>query len=657
MIRIPLQSVSALLVLILQPFAYGELKLPHLLSDHMVVQHDQPTHFWGWGEAGETVSVTFGEKTGSTAVEEDGTWSLEIPPPPAGGPYQATIQSQSESITLKDILSGEVWVASGQSNMAWKLDRAQDSKKHIAEADLPKIRSFKAPKTIAYTPKDDISSTWRVASPNTVAGFSAVAWFFAKEIHETQKVPVGILQSAWGGTYVEAWTPFPVLKKINPKLQAPATTSEFTPEERDAILAQYETVKHIQDPGNRGALLGWQLNHFDDKDWPEMTLPGSIEGEGHAVDGAFWFRREVKIPPNWKGKDLILSLGKIDDYDVVWVNGVQIGETGPKDEDPWLIERRYTIPAKVIAKSEGQPILISIRVFDRYGIGGFTGKESDLFLKPVEPNDKEKAISLTGTWKYFFETQSPDLSQSSIIGTLTNHPNQPGVLFNGMIHPLLPYPIRGAIWYQGESNAGHPEEYATIFPAMIESWRELWKVGDFPFFYVQLASFKDPQNIPSEGGWALIREAQQAALLLPNVGEAIILDAGEADDIHPRDKVTPGHRLALQARKTVYGEDIPFSSPYLQSWETEGATIRLHFSPVYEGLEVPKDSKLDGFAIQGEDDTWYWADAKIVSPDTIELSHPEVTAPQAARYAWANNPRANVTNSEGLPLSPFRTDR
>ncbi|MGE9291090.1 MAG: sialate O-acetylesterase [Puniceicoccales bacterium] len=657
MMKSPLSYLYTALLVALSSIAYGELKLPHLLSDHMVVQHDQPIHFWGWGEPGEKVTVEFNGESAEGTIRDDGTWSLKIAPAPPGGPYRATITSGESTLAIEDILSGEVWLASGQSNMEWALSRVENAGKHIADAHFPQIRSFKVPKKLSYTPLDNADARWNVASPDTVAGISAVGWFFAKEISETQNMPVGILQASWGGTYVEAWTPFAVLKATNPMLQPPTGPADLTPDEQAEILAHYETVKYLKDAGNRGVLIGWQMNQYDDKAWSTIELPGSIEGAGHAVDGAFWVRKKIQIPAEWDGKDLELSLGAIDDYDITWVNGKQIGATGPEEKDAWSIQRKYIIPSKVVQLPGGEPLQIAIRVFDRYGIGGFTGKESDLTLAPVDPTETDSPLSLSGPWKFWFETQSPDLSKGTILGSLMNRPNQPSVLFNAMISPLIPYPIRGAIWYQGESNSGRPEDYAVTFPDMIEAWREAWGLGEFPFLYVQLASFKDPQRLPSEGGWALIREAQQAALLLPNVAEAIILDAGEADDIHPRDKVTPAHRLALQARAEVYGEEIEYSSPYLNSWESEGATIHLHFAPVYEGLETLDKAEPEGFAIQDEEGTWFWAKAKIISPDTIELSHPEVSNPQAARYAWASNPRANVYNSAGLPLSPFRTDR
>lgn len=636
------------------------LELPGIFSDHMVVQHDQPVQVWGQAAPGASVELTLAESTQKIRADAAGAWRTEMVAPPVGGPYTLRIVSGDEERVFEDVLSGEVWIASGQSNMDWTVQNSDGKKEVLDSAEVPGIRLFKFPRTITHEPAAMADANWALANRGSVIDFSAVAWHFARKLHEETGRPVGLIQSAWGGTYVQAWMPYASLEKfdfmqtaLEKYTRGQVDNETFQLPDEAALREALRAHRQLMDPGNRGILSGWQLSHFDDGGWELFPVPGKLEAVAPSTDGAFWVRRSIEIPEDWVGKDLLLSLGPIDDFDHTYFNGYEIGSTGPEVENAHGQPRHYTVPAERVQAGRN---LIAIRVFDRYRDGGFMGEAGELTLRPAGSDGRDR-IALAGDWRYTFEFRAVDPEGSEVIRRLQPTPNQPAVLYNGMLHPIEPYGIRGAIWYQGESNSGRPEQYAELFPAMIEAWRERWGQGDFPFLYVQLANFKALQTEPAEGGWALIREAQQAALKLPNVGEAVILDVGEADDIHPRDKQTPGHRLAALALAMAHGKDLPHQSPTLAGTTVEGSAMRLRFEHVYGGLETRDGEPPRGFALLGQDGTWRWAEARIEKSDTIVLSHPEIEEPVAARYAWANNPIGNLNSAAGFPMSGFRTDK
>ncbi len=630
-----------------------------MFSDHMVVQHDQPVRVWGQAAACAEVEVSLAEASQRVRADAAGAWQAKLAPPPVGGPYTLRIASGEEERVIEDVLSGEVWIASGQSNMEWSVKSSDGSDAALDSAEVPGLRLFKMPRTVAHEPTDLADASWVLADRGSVADFSAVAWYFGRKLHEETGRPVGLIQAAWGGTYVQAWMPYATLENFDFMQAALDKYTSRRESERSTQLPDEEALRAalsehrmLADPGNRGILSGWQLPQFDDSGWEPFPVPGKLEDVAPGTDGAFWVRRAIEIPEAWVGEDLMLSLGTIDDFDLTYFNGYAIGGTGLEVPAAYQQSRRYTVPAERVRAGRN---VIAIRVFDRYRDGGFTGEAEDLSLQPVASDGRDR-IALAGDWLYTFEHRSVDPEGSAVLVQLQPTANQPGVLFNGMIHPLIPYGIRGAIWYQGESNAGQPESYAELFPAMIEAWRASWGQGDFPFLYVQIANFKDLQTEASEGDWALLREAQQAALKLPMVGEAVILDVGEADDIHPRDKQTPAQRLAALALAMVHGRELPHQSPYLAESTIEGAAMRLRFAPAYGALKTRDGEPPRGFALLGQDGVWRWADARIEQPDTVVLTHPGIDKPVAARYGWASNPTGNINNAAGFPMSGFRTD-
>jgi hypothetical protein len=485
------------------------VRLPAVFSDHMVLQRDATVPVWGWADPGETVTVSIAGQTQSAKAGTDGKWSIKLEKLAATGPQTMTVKASNE-ITLKDVLIGEVWLASGQSNMAMQVNGVNNAKAEIANAKFPEIRMFSVIRKTAETPQDECAGKWEVCSPETVARFSATAYFFGRDLHQSLKVPVGLINSSWGGTPIEGWT------SVGAQQTLPALS---------ASLAAWK--KKVAEP-------------FDEK-------------QAKA--------RQAKQMEAWKSQS-----------------------------------------AK--AKAEGK-------------------------RPPPQPRP----------------ILAPRLQ-----------PNRPGNLFNAMIAPLVPYAIRGAIWYQGEGNAGPAAKlYTQQLPLMIQDWRKRWGQGDFHFASVQLPAFKQPVDDPAApSGWALIREAMLKSCALPNTGMAIVIDAGDAGNIHPKNKQTVGKRLGLWARAEVYGETIPSSGPLPAGHEVKNGSIVLKFTHTHGGLKS-KEPELKGFAIAGADRKWVWAAAKIQG-DTVIVSSPEVKAPVAVRYAWADNPVAPLTNGAGLPASPFRTD-
>ena len=625
------------------PTPATDVTLPVLFTDHMVLQRDVPIAVWGWATPNGTVTVSINGQQAETVAGADSTWRLDIPPMAAGGPHTLTIGG-AEAITLNDVLVGEVWVASGQSNMEWPVQASNDPDAEIQAADYPNIRLFKVKRTVSYTPQQVVEAEgWHAVTSETIPAFSAVAYFFGRKLHQDLGVPIGLIETAWGGTPAEAWTSGPALMNLPDfadqvaGLKAGADEGEMnTFEEQQAAWLQ--RLKEA-DQGYEQDHPRWADADFDASSWPTMEAPQRWEGAGlPGYDGVVWFRKSFHLPAAWNGQDLTLNLAMIDDIDTTWVNGVQVGSTGQ-----YNTHRAYTVPADVL--KEG-PNTIAVRVLDTGGGGGIWGEAEDLNF--ARGNTTQ---SLAGAWAYQPGIAAgPDQPRPP-----ARMQNQPTTLYNAMVAPLIPYTIQGAIWYQGESNAGRAYQYRTLFATMIQDWRDTWNQGDFPFYFVQLANFMEPQQNPVEAqAWPELREAQTMALSLPNTAQAVIIDIGEADDIHPRNKQDVGKRLALAALNQVYGQDIVFSGPAYREMTKEEGTLRLHFDHVGGGL-VAHDSELKGFAIAGADSQFVWAEAQIDGAAVV-VSSPDVPDPVAARYAWANNPVISLFNQEGLPASPFRTD-
>jgi sialate O-acetylesterase len=641
-------------------------RLPNVFSDHMVLQRDKPLPVWGWADPGEVVTVSFAGRSYRATADAAGAWRVTMKPCKAGGPHELKVAVPAHTIVRTDILVGEVWVCSGQSNMEMSVGGALNGQAEIAAATDAQIRLFTVARKIADTPQEDVLGKWAVCSPKTVGGFSAAAYFFARELRRNLGVPVGLIQSCWSGTPAESWTS-PAMLKSNPAL-APTLARRFTDKDAFAaadarfktFYAQWEQAHYVVDTGNAGVTLGWAKADFDDSAWRPMRAPVSWERNEPAfyMNGVLWHRRAVEIPAAWAGHALTLKLGKIGDVDTTYVNGVQIGTTGADDLKANAVPRVYTIPA---AQVKAGRISIAVRVFNRWGEGGFIGPADQFSLAPerlgeiaAAPAPEVVPLSLAGEWKYSIERQVDDPAGPH--GPIPPDSSwSPGKLFDGMIAPLIPYGIRGALWYQGESNGGYGYQYRTLFPAMIQSWRTAWGQGDFPFLYVQLANWLHRQDVPGDCCWAELREAQLLTLKLRNTGMAVAIDIGDGNDIHPKNKQEVGRRLALNALATVYGRKIVYSGPLYTRMRVKGETIVLAFDHANGGLTARDGKPLTAFQIAGADRKFVWAEAKIEG-NTVVVRSPAVPRPAAVRYGWHYNPDCTLTNAAGLPASPFRTD-
>lgn len=649
-----LQLIILILLLIGSFSVNANVRLPKLIADHMVWQRNVPTTVWGWADPGETVTVQFANQRGQAKAGADSRWSVSLKPMPAGGPHTLTVQGNNK-LTVSDILIGDLWVCSGQSNMEWALRDAEGSKQAIAGANHPQIRLFSTSHQMSTTPLPDLrDGYWAVCTPDSVAGFSAVAYFFGKELHQKLGVPIGLIHSSWGGTAIQPWMSAGAIRTVGEYApvvdQLPQFELEKELDEGNRAFEVWKATIPKTDLGMADGRPRWADPAHNTADWKTMSQPQNWEfNELKQVDGAVWFRREFVLPAEAAKRGATISLGPIDESDQVWVNGQKIGET-LNDNKP---NRTYAAPANALR--EGNNSLV-VRIEDYGGRGGFYGHPEQMAVE----SGKFRS-TLAGRWQYQIGT--PDLpAMPRRFG-----PNsKPTLLYNAMIHPLLLMPIKGVIWYQGESNIGRPSLYTTLFPLMIQDWRNGWKQpdgkpGTFPFLFVQIAPYEPTDSMPSRrtaaprSNRAELREAQTQALALPNTGMAVTIDIGDAQDIHPRNKHDVGHRLALAARNLAYGENVVYSGPAYKSMTVEGAAIRVAFRETGGNLLV-KGSTLNEFTIAGPDRVFVRANARL-DGNTVVVSHPAVPNPVAVRYAWANNPdKANLFNQESLPASPFRTD-
>lgn len=646
----------ALVSLFSQVFALDTLLLPQILSNGMVLQQGEQNKIWGWAEPGDKISIK-GDWMWfkRTAMADDlGVWLLEIPAPKAGGPYQLELKSQrGETLLIRNIVCGEVWIASGQSNMEMPVGGSDwtypidDAESYIATANYPDIRMFTVEKSHSLREELDVRGSWVVCTPETVPYFSAAAYVFGKRLHEELAIPIGIIHSSWGGTPAESWTTPQTMRTLGGyEDQLDAVYSgdlEMDKESQEVLMNKwvegrdsvYSDLKHINYAGIE----------LVESDWKTMSLPGRWEQDSSMnIDGVVWFRKHVVIPDDWAGKRLTLSLGPIDDYDHSYWNGSFLGTMGPNDPNSWSTARTYTIPAELVKAGEN---VIAIRVFDDKGGGGLHG-DPDQYLVHPQSGDPDMTLSISGDWLYKIASQF-DPAPVRYIDQYS-----PGVLYHAMIVPLKNYQIRGAIWYQGESNHMRGMAYRTLFPAMISDWRQLWNQGNFPFYYVQIAPFKyiEPQSAP------YLMEAQAMTMnLSPNTGMIVTTDIGNISDIHPTNKVAVGERLASWALAKTYGRDnVTYTGPIFERHEIEDGQIRLHFleNSVSGGLVI-NGSEATHFEIAGPDQVFYPADAKI-DGRTIIVQNSEVKIPSAVRFGWSNTAEPNLFNGAGLPAIPFRTD-
>ncbi|SNR54340.1 sialate O-acetylesterase [Lutibacter agarilyticus] len=617
----------------------AEVSLADIFSDHMVLQRNMDLKIWGTADSEEELTLSFNGQNVKTKANNKGEWSLVLKPMSEGGPFVMTVEGKNK-VVLKDILIGDVWVCSGQSNMGWTVKQSNNAEEEISNAKYPNIRLFSVPHNVSNIPLTEIPNrSWQICSPQTIRDFTAVGYFFGRNLHLEIGVPIGLINSSYGGTCVETWTSKESIAKLPNYEGFDKKIEAFDiEEERNKKRNKLRSVLGELPKNETGMADKWMLPDTDRSDWSSMQLPNEWENQGYGdLDGVVWFSHDVDLNFDNTADKIELHLGIIDDSDIVWVNGVKVGETN------WGFntKRIYSIPQEAIKSGKNN---ITIRVQDRRNKGGFLAPKTDFYINLG--NDK---VSLSGKWKFKVDKVYDNFDIS---------PNaQPSLLYNAMIHPLIPYGIKGVIWYQGENNAPRGMEYRITFPNMINNWRQDWKQGDFPFLFVQLANFGAPNNMPSNSNWAELRESQTKALKLENTGMALAIDLGEAFNIHPKNKQDVGERLALAVQKIAYNKNIVHSGPQYKSIKIKGNKAIISFDYVGSGLEVKnKNDQLKEFEIAGKDQRFYKAVAKIEGDNIIVWSE-KVSNPVAVRFAWANNPAEfNFYNKEGLPALPFRTD-
>ncbi|MBB5212591.1 sialate O-acetylesterase [Microbulbifer hydrolyticus] len=638
--------------------ATAEVTLPRLVSDGMVLQREAPVKIWGWADAGERVQVEFLGEQYRTEASDGGDWSITLKPAPAGGPHTLRVRGDNE-IQLNDILLGDVWLASGQSNMEYPINRiAHAFADEIAAVDNPRIRQFQVPQTYDFNaPQLDLSDgQWLPATPQNIQNFSAVAYFFADKTQQREQVPIGVINSSLGGSPAEAWVSeetlqqFPAHLAEKKKFEDSQRIESIRREDRARSDRWYATAAQ-KDRGQRPGKTPWYAPELETKDWETFSVPGYwADQAGIEEKGVFWLRKTITLPQVQAGKAALLELGRIVDADETWINGHKVGNT------TYLYpRRRYQVPAGVLQAGEN---VIAIRVTNNGGArGGFVED------KPYQLTVGGESLDLKGPWQFRQSAQLPQLESQTFVRW------KPGGLYNAMLHPLQNYRIKGALWYQGESNVGRAQEYRKLFPALIRDWRAGWAQNagqqELPFLFVQLANFLEPKTSPGDSAWAELRAAQASALSLDDTAMAVIIDAGEWNDIHPLDKKTVGERLALAAASRVYGhKDITGSGPQLQSAQVNEEKIVLSFSHTDGGLTAKPcasncsnrgpASELFEFAVAGSDGKFHWANARI-NGRRVEVWSDQVPVPEVVRYAWADNPTgANLYNGAGLPAAPFQ---
>ncbi|MBC7422873.1 MAG: hypothetical protein H7334_05395 [Ferruginibacter sp.] len=639
------KTIAFLLAGMLTATAFANIMLPKIFGDNMVLQRSKPIAIWGWAAPGEKVTVQFNKQTKNTIAGAAGKWMVSLAAENAGGPFKLTVKGSNE-INIKNILVGEVWVCSGQSNMEMPIEgwgKINNYQQEIAAANYPMIRHFKVPNTTSTKLKEDLAGgDWKVCSPATAGDFSATAYFFARELYNKLKVPIGLVNTSWGGTQSEAWTSEKAFAN-NPEMKYVATAMKSNPleksiQQRSQLLL--ESITKLQGDFDGAANTSdWKNSSFDDSKWPALKVPGVWENQGLPnLDGTVWFRKTITISDADAGQAAVLELSLIDDNDEAFINGVKVGST-----TGYNTPRKYTVAAGILKAGKNT---IAVKIEDTGGGGGIDG---DAALVKLTIGDNVQ--QLAGDW--LFRVASIKAGSTGIA------PNDyPSLLFNAMLNPIINLTIRGAIWYQGETNASRAYQYRTAFPLMITDWRQHFKQGNFPFYFVQLATFGSAaanSNIGSD--WAELREAQAMALSLPNTGMAVTTDIGNPADIHPKNKQDVGKRLARIALHDVYKTTGEYNSPMYAGIKTTANKTALSFTHTGAGWLIKDNNTITGFEIAGADKKFVPAKA-VVAGNTIIVSADGILQPVAVRYNWVNDASAgNLFNKEGFPLAPFRTDK
>lgn len=668
-----MRRIAALLIVFIVTqisFGQGFAGMPAIFTDNMVLQQKTAVPFWGVGKAAGELKITAGwGQSAKVKTEKDKPWSVKLKTPKAGGPYTVKIQLGDSAYTFKNVLIGEVWVCSGQSNMEMPLegwppkDTIKNSYQTIKNSTDKNIRLFTVTRTYSEKKENNCSGSWVECNPENAAKFSATAYYFGKKLSGDLKIPVGLIHTSWGGTPIESWISADYLKEMSdykPVIEK-LGESRAEIEKMNSWLLAHPVIDVSAKPED----TKWEGLEFNDSicakadhndsAWPEMKLPTSWEAAALGnFDGVVWFRKKIEIPDAWLAKELVLELGPIDDMDRAYVNGVLAG-AGEKG-GLWQVDRIYNIPKEAVT---GKSVTIAVRVVDNQGGGGIYGLVEKLNIHPKGSDEK---VNISGIWKYLpvaeykankfymFDAKTEEfLKRPKLSVNLSAY--TPTSLYNAMINPLIPYGIKGAIWYQGESNTDKPHLYSGFMKMMITNWRNDWKQGDFPFYYVQIA----PYNYSAATKSQKLRHAQMQTLAVKNTGMAVTLDIGNPANIHPDNKTDVGERLALWALAKDYGKKIPYSGPLYKNMKVKAETAELSFNNADKGLVLkPLNGKFN-FIIAGKDKIFKTADVKV-SGNKLIVSSPEVKEPAAVRYAWSNTDEGTLFNGAGLPASTFRTD-
>lgn len=624
--------------LLISVLTNANVRMPLIFSDGMVLQRDKQIPIWGFADANESVEVHFNKQIKKTQADKNGKWTVNLNAEKAGGPFELIVIGKNK-ITIKNVLVGEVWICSGQSNMEFQVFKTMNSEKEISSADYPMIRHFGVAQDLSGTPKDDLKQgKWEVANKENVGNFTAVGYYFARKLYSELKIPIGIINTSWGGTNVETWTSREAFEN-SPDFKA--MIADVPTVDINAIFETYK--KSVLD--NLKKVQGFDVSmeneeqfknpNFQDKNWPEIKVPSLWENQQIGnIDGIVWMRKTIVLTAEQAKKEAVLHLAKVDDEDKTYVNGVEVGTN-----NLWDAKRVYKIPANIL--KEGTNV-IAVRITDYSGGGGIYGDPQDLKI-----DFKDSNLPLEGLWKFNVVKVRIEVSPNSY----------PSLLYNAMVNPLVPYAMQGVLWYQGEANVWRAAEYKKSFPLMINDWRTKFKQGNFPFYFVQLSTFDEFGGNSQKGSrWAELREAQSETLKLPNTGMAVTTDIGNAKDIHPTNKQDIGLRLAAIAMNNLYGKKQVHSGPTYKSQTIKGNEIILTFDNIGSGLSTPNNDELKGFEIAGSDKVFHSAKA-IIKDNKIIVSSDKVQNPVAVHYGWADDDTAiNLFNKEKFPASPFRTD-
>ena len=648
---------AALICIGSQPPLQAKVTLPAFFTDNMVIQQNTTITLFGKAKANKKVNIetSWNHQHYETSADREGNWNVTVPTPKAGGPYRITL-SDGQKTVLDNVMAGEVWFCSGQSNMEMPVagwGKIKNYEQEIAAADYPDIRLFQIKKRTSAAPLDayQVESTmngWKECSPSTVPEFSSLAYLYARELNSKLNIPIGVIDCTWGGTPAEAWTSSEALKHVMGyqerigKLEALGFNRDRIMEEYNRIYDSWKSELNKADRGLSNGKEHWVDNDVDDSGWQQMELPGYWESKGlPGFDGIVWFRKHIEIPSDWAGKELQLNPGTIDDEDIVFWNGTQIASGAG-----YNVQRHYTVPGRLVKAGKN---VLTIKVRDNGGEGGIAGNAEDMNIRM----GKKGMLPLAGNWKYNIGCSLSELPPAP---ANPESPTSLSSLFNGMVHPCLAFPVKGVIWYQGCNNVGRAEEYESLFQTLITDWRKQFHHPDMPFYFVQLANYLERKPVQADSPWAALREAQSKALHLAHTGMVSNIDIGEANDIHPKNKQEVARRLAAISLADTYGQKVPALAPVYDSYTVDkDGKVNISFTIPAIGEKLMQNTDVKGFIIAGPDHVFYPAKAYTEDDRVVVYSH-DVKVPVAVRYGWADNPECTLYTPSGLPVAPFRTD-